>query len=204
VNRIDSHLETQLPKRSATEEGTRQICVKKKFCKQLWAAGEEPSARQSKADVNLREGTEWLEANKQKEGVVTLTSGLQYKVITPGQGTIHPRKTDTVKVHYHGTLTDGDTFDSSYDRQQPAEFTVSGVIKGWTEALQLMVRGDVWELYVPGSLAYGEIGSGPNSKIGPNQVLVFKVELLEIRGRDPVSDSADAQTIADDLLKDDL
>ena len=119
----------------------------------------------------------YLAENAKKEGVVSLPSGLQYKVITPGDGP-SPLKTDKVKVHYKGTLIDGTVFDSSYDRGQPTSFNVSGVIKGWTEALLLMQVGSKWELTIPSKLGYGTRGGG--GKIPPNSTLLFEVELLGI------------------------
>ncbi|MBX3708768.1 MAG: FKBP-type peptidyl-prolyl cis-trans isomerase [Gammaproteobacteria bacterium] len=119
----------------------------------------------------------FLEANKSKPGVVILPSGLQYKIIKEGNGS-SPTINDTVTVNYSGTLIDGTEFDSSYKRGEPATFPVSGVIPGWTEALQLMKVGSTWELYIPASLAYGATGAPP--VIGPNQTLIFKVELLGI------------------------
>jgi FKBP-type peptidyl-prolyl cis-trans isomerase FkpA/FKBP-type peptidyl-prolyl cis-trans isomerase FklB len=128
-------------------------------------------------EANLKKGKEFLEANKSKEGVKTTASGLQYKVLTEGSG---PKASadDTVVVHYKGTLTDGTEFDSSYSRNQPAEFPVKAVIPGWTEALQLMNKGSKYELYIPSELAYGERG---RPSIPPHSVLVFQVELLEIK-----------------------
>ncbi|MDG2454812.1 MAG: FKBP-type peptidyl-prolyl cis-trans isomerase [Bacteroidia bacterium] len=122
-------------------------------------------------------GTAFLEANKNKEGVVVLPSGLQYKVIQAGTGAI-PVDGQTVKTHYHGTLIDGKKFDSSYDRGQPASFNVNQVIPGWTEALKLMPVGSTWELYIPYMLAYGDRAMG--AKIPPYSTLVFTIELLEI------------------------
>ena len=119
----------------------------------------------------------YLAENATKEGVVSLPSGLQYKVITPGDGP-SPLKTDKVKVHYKGTLIDGTVFDSSYDLGQPASFNVSGVIKGWTEALLLMQVGSKWELTIPSILGYGTRGRG--GKIPPNSTLLFELELLGI------------------------
>ena len=119
----------------------------------------------------------YLAESASKEGVVSLPSGLQYKVITPGDGP-SPLTTDKVKVHYKGSLADGTIFDSSYDRGQPTSFTVSGVIKGWTEALLLMQVGSKWELTIPSKLGYGTRGSG--GKIPPNSTLLFEVELLGI------------------------
>ena len=126
-------------------------------------------------DKNKKEGEAFLAANKKKEGVKTLASGLQYKVIKMGNGP-KPASTDTVKCNYRGTLIDGKEFDSSYKRGEPAEFPLNHVIKGWTEALQLMPVGSKWELYVPSNLAYGENGAG--QMIGPNATLIFEVELL--------------------------
>lgn len=129
------------------------------------------------AEKNLREGEEFLAANAKKEGVKTLASGLQYKVIKSGKGK-SPKSTDVVKVHYHGTLIDGTVFDSSVERKEPVTFPVDQVIPGWTEALQLMKEGDKWQLFIPAKLAYGERGAGP--VIGPNSTLIFDVELLSI------------------------
>lgn len=123
-------------------------------------------------------GEEFLEKNKKAEGVVTLPSGLQYKIIKAGTGP-KPSATDTVKAHYSGKLVDGTEFDSSYKRGRPESFPLNAVIPGWTEGLQLMSVGSKWELYIPANLAYGEAGMPP--VIGPNQVLLFTVELLEIK-----------------------
>jgi len=133
-------------------------------------------------DKNKKEGEAFLAKNKTKEGVKTLPSGLQYKVITQGKGKT-PMASDTVTVQYRGTLIDGTEFDSSYKRGQPATFPVSGVIKGWTEALQLMKEGSKWQLVIPSDLAYGASGTqgGP---IGPNAVLIFEVELVSIKAQD--------------------
>ena len=131
---------------------------------------------QKQATENLAKGTAFLEANKTKEGVKVLPSGLQYKVIKEGTGDI-PTANDKVKTHYRGRLIDGTEFDSSYKRNEPAEFGVTGVIKGWTEALQLMKTGAKWELYIPADLAYGTRG---RPSIPPNSVLIFEIELLEI------------------------
>lgn len=129
------------------------------------------------AEKNKKAGEEFLARNKEKEGVKTLPSGLQYKVITEGKGK-SPLATDTVTVNYRGTLIDGTEFDSSYKRGQPATFPVNGVIKGWTEALQLMKEGSKWQLFIPSSLAYGERGAG--GKIGPDATLIFEVELIKV------------------------
>ena len=132
---------------------------------------------QSFAEVK-NAGKLFLEENAKKTGVVTLPSGLQYEIITEGKGE-KPGLTDVVTTHYHGTLIDGNIFDSSVHRGQPASFPVNGVIKGWTEALQLMAVGSKWKLYVPYQLAYGEQGAG--QAIGPYTTLIFEVELLEIQ-----------------------
>lgn len=127
---------------------------------------------------NQQEGEAFLAANKSKEGVVTLPSGLQYKIVKQGTGP-KPAPEDSVECHYRGTLVDGTEFDSSYKRNQPATFRVGGVIPGWTEALRLMPVGSKWELYVPPALGYGERGAG--QLIGPNATLIFEVELLSIK-----------------------
>jgi FKBP-type peptidyl-prolyl cis-trans isomerase FklB len=119
-----------------------------------------------------------MEQNKNKKGVVTLPSGLQYEVISAGTGK-KPGKNDVVTVDYEGHLTNGKVFDSSYKRGQPATFPVNGVIEGWQEALQLMNTGSTWMLYIPPQLAYGEAGAG--DVIGPNETLVFKVHLIGIK-----------------------
>lgn len=133
--------------------------------------------RKVAGEVNKKAGEEFLAKNKKEAGVQTTASGLQYKVITMGKGP-KPTATNEVKVHYKGTLTDGKVFDSSIDRGEPVTFQVGGVIKGWTEALQLMPEGSKWMLYIPSELAYGERGAG--QMIGPNAVLIFEVELLQV------------------------
>jgi FKBP-type peptidyl-prolyl cis-trans isomerase len=132
-------------------------------------------------DANRKEGDEFLAANKTKDGVVTLPSGLQYKILTEGTGA-KPAATDSVVCNYRGTLISGIEFDSSYKRGQPATFQVNGVIKGWTEALQLMPVGSKWQLFIPSELAYG--GQSKSAEIGPNSTLIFEVELLSIQGKD--------------------
>jgi len=129
------------------------------------------------SDKNSKQGETFLAANAKKEGIKTLPSGLQYRVVKSGKGKT-PKTTDTVKVHYHGTLIDGTVFDSSVDRGEPVTFPVNQVIPGWTEALQLMKEGDKWQLFIPSKLAYGEKGAG--GKIGPNSTLQFDVELIGI------------------------
>ena len=132
-------------------------------------------------ESNKKESVEFLAANKTKEGVVALPSGLQYKILTEGSGP-KPTASDTVVCNYRGTLISGAEFDSSYKRGQPASFPVNGVIKGWTEALQLMPVGSKWQLFVPAELGYGDRGAGEN--IGPGATLIFEVELLSIQGKD--------------------
>ena len=131
-------------------------------------------------EANKKEGDVFLAANKTKEGVVTLPSGLQYKILKAGTGA-KPTASDTVICNYKGTLIDGKEFDSSYKRGQPATFPVGQVIKGWTEALQIMPVGSKWELFIPSELAYGP--RGPSPDIGPNATLIFEVELLSIQGK---------------------
>jgi FKBP-type peptidyl-prolyl cis-trans isomerase FklB len=133
-------------------------------------------------ETNKETGTAFLVANKTKEGVVTLPSGLQYKILKEGTGP-KPSATDSVVCNYKGTLLDNTEFDSSYKRGQPATFPVVGVIKGWTEALQLMPVGSKWQLFVPSELAYGPRSPGPGSGIGPNSTLIFEVELLSIQSK---------------------
>ena len=152
----------------------------KKTMMDLSKSMQEKAMKKAKAslEINQKEGEAFLAANKAKEGVVTLPSGLQYKVIKAGTGKT-PLATDTVETNYKGTLINGTEFDSSYKRGQTATFPVGGVIKGWTEALQLMKEGAKWELYIPSSLAYGERGAG--QLIGPNATLVFEIELIKVK-----------------------
>ncbi len=133
--------------------------------------------RQAQGAAMRQAGEKFLEENSHKDGVRVLQSGLQYKVVKKGEGK-KPKATDKVKCHYEGTLPDGTKFDSSYDRNQPAVFGLDQVIKGWTEGLQLMSEGAVYELYIPYHLGYGEYGS-PGA-IPPYSALIFKVELLEV------------------------
>jgi FKBP-type peptidyl-prolyl cis-trans isomerase FklB len=135
------------------------------------------AAQAEKAKEASAEGVKFLEDNAKRDGVTVTESGLQYEVLTAGTGEL-PTASSTVKTHYHGTLINGTVFDSSYDRGQPVEFPVGGVIKGWTEALQMMPVGSKWRLAVPYELAYGEQGAG--GAIGPFETLIFDVELLEI------------------------
>ena len=157
-----------------SEQETKEIMAA--FEKVMRAKQEE--SRKAIGEKNKKEGEVFLAENKAKEGVKTAPSGLQYKVIKPGTGK-KPQATDTVTVHYRGTLADGTEFDSSYRRGKPATFPVSGVIPGWTEALQLMEEGAKWQVVIPSKLAYGEQGAG--QAIGPNATLIFEVELISIQ-----------------------
>lgn len=130
------------------------------------------------AEAAIQAGKDFLAENAKKEGVVTLESGLQYEIMTEGNGD-KPAATDQVECHYHGTLIDGTVFDSSVQRGEPATFPVNGVIQGWVEALQLMPVGSKWRLFIPSDLAYGERGAGQH--IGPHTTLIFEVELLAIK-----------------------
>ncbi|MBI4463519.1 MAG: FKBP-type peptidyl-prolyl cis-trans isomerase [Acidobacteria bacterium] len=145
---------------------------------------------------NKKDGEAFLAENKDTEGVVTLESGLQYKMLEAGYGP-KPTLADTVVAHYRGTLLDGTEFDSSYKRGQPASFPVNKVIKGWSEALQLMPIGSKWQLFIPSNLAYGARGAGRGSTIGPNSTLVFEVELLSIKDTTGESTQASASALAD-------
>lgn len=134
--------------------------------------------RQEKAAGNLAEGQAFLEENRQRDAVSVTDSGLQYEVLSEGDGP-QPTESDTVVVHYEGTTIDGTVFDSSYERDNPATLPLNGVIQGWQEGLQLMKEGAKYKLYIPAQLAYGEQGAG--GRIGPNEALIFEVELLEIK-----------------------
>ena len=163
--------------------GSKALMTDQEVRETLTAFQKERRAKQEEemrelGEKNRKEGEAFLAANKEKEGVKTLPSGLQYKVIKPGTGK-KPKSTDTVTTHYRGTLIDGTEFDSSYKRGQPATFPVKGVIPGWTEVLQLMKEGAKWQLFVPPNLAYGERGAG--HAVGPNATLIFEVELISIQ-----------------------
>ncbi len=133
--------------------------------------------RNEKADANLKAGLDFLALNKQKPGVIELPSGLQYEVLSEGDG-MKPLPTQKVTCHYHGTLIDGTIFDSSVKRGQPATFPLNAVIKGWTEGVQLMNTGSKWRFFIPPQLAYGD--REVSAQIGPNCTLIFEVELLSI------------------------
>jgi FKBP-type peptidyl-prolyl cis-trans isomerase FklB len=145
---------------------------------------------QQAGDANKKDGSAFLAVNKGKEGVVVLPSGLQYKILKEGTGP-KPTASDSVVCNYRGTLINGTEFDSSYKRGEPATFPVGGVIKGWTEALQLMPVGSKWQLFIPSDLAYGE--RGPSPEIGPNSTLIFEVELLSIEDKSKDKDKSPAK-----------
>ncbi len=151
---------------------------------------QQEAKRLALAESNKKEGAAFLAANATKEGVVTLPSGLQYKILTAGTGP-KPTATDSVVCNYRGTLLDNTEFDSSYKRGQPMTINVGGVIKGWTEALQLMPVGSKWQLFIPPDLAYGDRGQGPG---GPNATLIFEVELLSIQPKTPPAAAAPPAT----------
>src|SRR5436189_3755604 len=157
-----------------TPEEVRQVMTQ--FSKDM--REKTAAATKEAADKNTKEGEKFLAENKAKPGVKTTASGLQYKVEKEGSGT-PPKETDTVEVNYRGTLIDGTEFDSSYKRGEPATFPVNRVIKGWTEALQLMKQGSKYQLFIPSTLAYGERSMGPD--IGPNSTLIFEVELQDVK-----------------------
>jgi FKBP-type peptidyl-prolyl cis-trans isomerase len=156
-----------------TDAESREVMMD--FQKEMMA--KQAERKKGQAEKNKKEGEAFLAENEKKPGVTTLPSGLQYKVITQGTGE-KPKATDTVTTHYRGTLINGTEFDSSLSRGEPAKFQVGGVIKGWTEALQLMPVGSKWQLFIPAALAYAERGAG--NDIGPNAVLIFELELISI------------------------
>lgn len=162
--------------------GDKQLMTEQEIRETLIGLQKELQAKQQArmkeaAEKNKKEGDAFLAGNKKKNGVITLASGLQYKILKQGTGK-SPKATDSVTVNYRGTLIDGTEFDSSYKRGEPATFPVNGVIAGWTEALQLMKEGSKWQLFIPSSLAYGERGAG--GTIGPNASLIFEVELISV------------------------
>jgi FKBP-type peptidyl-prolyl cis-trans isomerase len=157
--------------------------------------------RKLEAEKNIKEGEEFLAANRKKEGIVTLPSGLQYKVVKNGDGTIKPTAEDTVVCHYRGMLLDGKEFDSSYGRGEPAKFGLNRVIQGWTEGVQLMSVGSKWEFFIPANLAYGPNGSPP--RIPPNATLHFEIELVGIQGK-TIKDAAPTAAqpvVTSDIIK---
>ncbi|MGD8640598.1 MAG: FKBP-type peptidyl-prolyl cis-trans isomerase [Gammaproteobacteria bacterium] len=139
---------------------------------------EQQAKRQAKGESAKKEGAEFLAKNKKEKGVKELDNGIQYKILKKGDGA-QPKPTDTIVAHYKGTLIDGKEFDSSYKRGQPATFAVNQVIQGWQEILPMMHTGSKWKVFIPSDLAYGERGAGAN--IGPNETLIFEIELLDIK-----------------------
>ena len=176
ISALNRGIKDQASGSTLAMEAGEMTQVKAEYTEQLRA--KLVQEQQQLAAKNLEAGKQFLAENAKKEGVVTTASGLQYKVISSGDGKM-PKAEDTVTTHYRGTLIDGREFDSSYSRGQPASFPVKGVIKGWTEALQLMKVGDKWELYIPSELAYGE--AQRSDLIQPNSTLVFELELLGIK-----------------------
>jgi FKBP-type peptidyl-prolyl cis-trans isomerase FklB len=154
----------------------------------------------SAGETNKKDGDAFLSANKSKDGVVALPSGLQYKILTAGTGP-KPTTTDMVVCNYRGTLLNGTEFDSSYKRGEPATFPIAGVIKGWTEALPMMPVGSKWQLFIPADLAYGERSPNPDV-IPPNSTLIFEVELLSIKPKTPAPDASKAPEKAPDKAPD--
>lgn len=141
------------------------------------------------------ESREWLDINSSKPSVITLQSGLQYKVLRKGEGKFHPAPNSPTRCHYEGKLIDGTVFDSSYERGSPSTFAPTQVIAGWTEAMQMMVEGDKWELYIPSELGYGDRGSPP--KIGGGDVLIFVMEMIEITGEKVEAVKCEVDTLKD-------
>lgn len=171
---VEQAIEDQLAGREPLLSKEQAIEIRKDFMKQRQE--KRVAERKLEAETNKKEGVAFLEKNKTKAGVKTTASGLQYEVVSEGKGA-KPKPTDRVKVNYVGTKIDGTEFDSSYKRKAPATFPVSGVIKGWSEGLQLMSVGSKYKFYIPADLAYGERGP---AKIGPDATLIFEVELLGI------------------------
>lgn len=166
-----------------TEEqmlATMEAFQKEMRAKQQMLAAAQAELAKKAGEKNRKDGEMFLADNKKKDGVKTTASGLQYKSVKEGKGKA-PKATDTVTVHYKGTLLDGTEFDSSYKRNEPATFPLNGVIKGWTEALQLMKEGSKYQLFIPSDLAYGPNGT-PDGTIGANSTLIFEVELLKVGG----------------------
>lgn len=175
INAFIRGVQEAVQKRPSTMSPEDEEAIKNEFSSRMQA--EQAAKAAALAEENRKDEEAFLAKNKSAKGVVTTASGLQYEVITPGTGAT-PKETDRVKVNYRGTLLDGTEFDSSYARNQPAVFAVNGVIPGWTEALQLMKLGGKYRIWVPSKLAYGARGAG--RAIGPNAMLIFEVEPIEI------------------------
>src|SRR6266704_2170120 len=190
----DLNLETVLQGMKDAVEGKKTLMTDQEiqetmmsFSTQMRAKAQEK--QKEAGEKNRKEGEAFLAENKKKDGVKITPSGLQYKVITLGSGP-KPTTNDTVVTHYRGTLIDGTEVDSSYKRGEPATFPVTGVIKGWTEALQLMPVGSKWQLFIPSDLAYGE--HARSAEIGPNATLIFEVELVSIQEKKPEAKAPEA------------
>jgi FKBP-type peptidyl-prolyl cis-trans isomerase len=193
---LDVSLDALVAGLKATVTGTKPLLDDAGYREAMMALQTQMQAKQAErmkqmeaknkeaAEKGKKEGEAFLEANKKKPGVITTASGLQYKVITMGTGP-KPALSDKVMAHYRGTLIDGTEFDSSYRKGEPTEFGVTGVIKGWTEALQMMPVGSKWQLFIPSNLAYGDAGFRP--KIGPGTVLQFDLELVGIKPKEPAT-----------------
>lgn len=171
INGLEDAMSGTSPRLSPDEMRTALMALRQRVAAEKQAEVQQQAAESPKAAETF------LAENASTEGIITLPSGLQYKVLVEGSGS-SPKKTDKVTVHYRGTLIDGTEFDSSYSRNKPASFGVNRVIPGWTEALQLMQEGDKWQLFIPPKLGYAERGAG--SKIPPNSALIFEVELLSV------------------------
>lgn len=187
IKGIEDVLKNAEPKLTAEEVAV----VKAAFQKELQVLQQEK--RKEATEKNIKEGEEFLAANKSKEGVITLPSGVQYKILAEGAGE-PPAANDTVTMNYRGRFADGKEFDSSYSRNQPARFAPTGVVKGWGEAIQLMKPGAKWEIYVAGPLAYGEAGAG--HVIPPNKLLIFECELVEVKRA-----AAPNQPVTSDIIR---
>ena len=168
---VEDNVKGKKPALTEKEIGDIKMALSKKVQEEQAKKGKE------QGDVNIKAGQKFLAENKTQKGVVTTASGLQYTVLSMGKGP-KPKATDKVKVHYKGTLLDGTEFDSSYKRGEPISFPLNGVIKGWTEGVQLMNVGSKFKFFIPSELGYGERGAG--AQIGPNATLIFEVELMKI------------------------
>ncbi len=182
-NKVDVDIDILIAGLRDALSGAKPLMTEQEMKETIMALQKDLQAKQQEqvkelGGKNKKEGEAFLEQNKKKPGVITMPSGLQYKILVNGKGK-SPKATDTVSVNYKGTLIDGTEFDSSYKRGQPATFALNGVIPGWTEALQLMKEGSKWQLFIPPNLAYGERGAG--GAIGPNAVLIFEIELISIK-----------------------